>query len=65
MPAHIEIKQELDLGEPSQELLDWAKENINEDPDTKCQVIDELKELIYCKLPLLISCSALLFNLII
>ncbi|XP_044266849.1 alpha-tocopherol transfer protein-like [Tribolium madens] len=49
MPGHIEIKQELELGEPSQDLLDWAKEHINEDPDTKCQLIEEFREMIYSK----------------
>ncbi|EFA03951.1 clavesin-2 [Tribolium castaneum] len=49
MPAHVEVVRELELGEPSQDLLDWAKEHINEDPDTKCQLIDELREMIYSR----------------
>lgn len=47
MPSDNEIKAELDLGPPPQELLDWAKENINEDPDTRCQIINEFKDYIY------------------
>lgn len=42
-------KAVLDLSEPSDELLEWAKENINEDPDTKDLLISELKDMIYEK----------------
>lgn len=33
--------------EPSEELLEWAKENINEDPNKKDLWISELRDLIY------------------
>ncbi|RZC38379.1 CRAL TRIO domain containing protein [Asbolus verrucosus] len=49
MPAENEIVAELDLGEPSQELLDWAKENIREDPNTKCQLLSDFKDMIYSR----------------
>ncbi|XP_028127989.1 alpha-tocopherol transfer protein isoform X1 [Diabrotica virgifera virgifera] len=41
------FKGTFDLEEPSQELLQWAKENINEDPDTRDLLISELKDMIY------------------
>jgi hypothetical protein len=54
MPTDVEIKWELDLREASEELLEWAKENIREDPNTKCQMISDLRDMIYCKLSSLI-----------
>ncbi|KAJ3656109.1 hypothetical protein Zmor_015209 [Zophobas morio] len=49
MSLDIEIKSELDLSDPSEELLKWAKKNIREDPDTRCQTLEEFKDLIYSK----------------
>lgn len=39
----------VDLEEPPQKILDWARENIGENPETKCQLICELRDLIYGK----------------
>lgn len=47
MPSDNDVLSELDLGEPSQELLNWAKENINEDPETRCQKIQDLRDMIF------------------
>lgn len=44
-----EVLAELDLGEPPQELADWAKEHLDEDPETRCQVLQELRDMIYGK----------------
>ncbi|XP_057651392.1 alpha-tocopherol transfer protein-like [Diorhabda carinulata] len=45
-----EIKKAvLDLSEPSDELLEWAEENINENRDKKDLLISELKDMIYEK----------------
>lgn len=33
--------------EPSDELLQWARKHINEDPDTKDEFISELKDMVY------------------
>jgi hypothetical protein len=49
MSRDEEMKFVLALEEPSQELLDWAKENIGENSDTKSQMISELRDMIYCK----------------
>ncbi|CAH1367985.1 hypothetical protein MTP99_009380 [Tenebrio molitor] len=49
MPTDVEIKWELDLREASEELLEWAKENIREDPNTKCQMISDLRDMIYSR----------------
>lgn len=35
--------------EPSEELLEWARKHINEDPDTKDQLISELRDMVYGK----------------
>lgn len=35
--------------EPSEELLEWARKHINEDPDMKDQAISELRDMIYGK----------------
>lgn len=37
--------------EPSDELLEWARNHINEDPDSKDQLISELRDMIYGKNP--------------
>lgn len=42
-----QVLAQLDLGEPPEELLEWAKENINENPETKCQVLEEFRNIIY------------------
>lgn len=47
MPSDNPVLAALDLGEPPQELLDYAKKEINEDPDTRCQVIADFRNLIY------------------
>nr|CAH7741003.1 unnamed protein product [Callosobruchus chinensis] len=47
MPSDTDVLSELDLGEPPQELLDWAKENLNEDPETREELLEELRNLIY------------------
>jgi hypothetical protein len=44
-----EIYDALDCGEPPQELLEWAKENLGEDPETKCQIISDFRDMIYGK----------------
>jgi hypothetical protein len=49
MSKDEEMKFVLELEEPSQELLDWAKDNIGENSDTKSQMISELRDMIYCK----------------
>lgn len=49
MPPEIEVKSELDLSEPTEEILLWAKNNINENPDTKYQKLEELRDLIFGK----------------
>ncbi|CAH1105709.1 unnamed protein product [Psylliodes chrysocephalus] len=41
------IKAKVNIEEPSEELLEWAKNNINEDPDTRDLLISELKDMIY------------------
>ncbi|XP_044750138.1 clavesin-1-like isoform X3 [Coccinella septempunctata] len=42
-----EVKSQLDLGEPPQHVLDWAKENIRENPETRDQVIQEFRDMIF------------------
>lgn len=37
--------------EPSDELLEWARKHINEDPDSKDQLISELRDMIYGEKP--------------
>jgi hypothetical protein len=44
-----EIYDALDCGEPPQELLEWAKENLGEDPETKCQIISDFRDMIYAR----------------
>ncbi|KAJ8933604.1 hypothetical protein NQ318_002767 [Aromia moschata] len=41
------IKATMELEEPSGELIEWAKDNINEDPDKREQIISEFRDLIY------------------
>ncbi|XP_045470182.1 alpha-tocopherol transfer protein-like isoform X3 [Harmonia axyridis] len=42
-----EVKSQLDLGDPPQHVLDWAKENIRENPETRDQVIQEFRDMIF------------------
>lgn len=35
--------------EPSEELLEWARIHINENPDTKDQLVSELRDMIFGK----------------
>lgn len=44
------VKFEMDLKEPTPELFEYAKENLNEDPDTKLEVLAEFRDLIFGKL---------------
>ncbi|XP_049821830.1 clavesin-2-like [Aethina tumida] len=44
-----EVKAELNLGEMSEELIQYAKENINEDPATKCQVVSDFRDMIFAR----------------
>lgn len=50
IPSDTEVLAQLDLEEPPQELVDWAKEHLNEDPATRCQVLQELRDMIYGKM---------------
>lgn len=43
-------KYEMDLSDPDQELLDYAKEHLNEDPDTKLDVLEQFRDLIFGKI---------------
>ncbi|KAJ8911532.1 hypothetical protein NQ315_005902 [Exocentrus adspersus] len=47
MPSDTDVLAELDLGEPPQELIEWARENINEDPETRCQKLEEFRDMIF------------------
>lgn len=39
---------DIDLEEPtSEDVIKWAKEHIGENPDTKCQFLANLRDLIY------------------
>ncbi|KAG5864719.1 hypothetical protein JTB14_034852 [Gonioctena quinquepunctata] len=49
MPSDTDVLAKLDLGEPPQHLLEWAKENIKEDPETRCQVLQEFRDMIFEK----------------
>lgn len=49
MPLDNEIKSELDLGPLTPELVEYAKKEMNEDPETRCQVISDLRDMIYGK----------------
>lgn len=50
MPSDNPVISELDLGEPSKELLEYAQKEIGEDPETRCQVLAEFKDLIFGKI---------------
>lgn len=47
--AFEDVAFQLDLGEPSQELLEWAKENLGETEEEKSMKLYELREMIYGK----------------
>lgn len=49
MPNDNEIKAELDLGPLPPELLEYAKNEVNEDPETRCQVLSDFRNMIYGK----------------
>lgn len=42
-----DVAAELNLDEPSQELLNWAKENLGENPETRCQKLSDLRDIIF------------------
>lgn len=44
-----EIKVELDLGEPPQCVLDYARENFGETPETRLRKLDEFRDYIFGK----------------
>lgn len=52
MPSDSDVLSELDLEDPPQELLDYAKKEVNEDQETSCQVLEEFRDLIFGKCPL-------------
>lgn len=41
------VKSELYLGAPQQCLLDYAKEELGEDIETRSQLLQELRDMIY------------------
>lgn len=41
------VKFEMNLGPPTKELEEYAREHLNEDPDTKLQVLAEFRDLIF------------------
>ncbi|XP_028127985.1 clavesin-1-like isoform X3 [Diabrotica virgifera virgifera] len=45
--SEVDVQSELDLGEPPQELLDWALENLNENPETREQVLQDFRDMIF------------------
>lgn len=47
MPSDTDVLYQLDIGEPPQQLVDWAKENIRENPDTKCLILEDFRDLIF------------------
>lgn len=49
MPSDTEVLPDLDLGEPPQELLDWAREHLNENPETRDQVLQDFRDMIFGK----------------
>lgn len=49
MPLDPEVSFVLDLGEPPKELQEWAKENIRENPDTRCMILEDFRDMIYGK----------------
>lgn len=49
MPGDNEVKSELDLGPPTPDVLEYARKEVNENPETRCQKISELRDMIYGK----------------
>lgn len=49
MPADNEVRAALDLGPLPQELVEYAKKELNEDPETRDQVISDFRNMIYGK----------------
>lgn len=47
MPAESDVCMELDLGEPPEEVLEFARKELNEDPDTRCQVLEDFRDMIF------------------
>lgn len=47
MPGDNEVKAELDLGVPPPEVLEYARKEVNENPETRCQKVSELRDMIY------------------
>ena len=47
--SHQDNNYNLDLKPPSPEILQWAKENIGEDPETRNEVISKLRNIIFGK----------------
>lgn len=50
MSLDSEVIAELDLGEPPKDLLEWAKENLGENPETRCQIVSDFRDMIYGKI---------------
>ncbi|XP_030761144.1 clavesin-2-like [Sitophilus oryzae] len=49
MPSDTDVLYQLDLGEAPQQLQEWAQENIRENPDTRCLLIEDFKDMIYAR----------------
>lgn len=49
LEEETEVISELNLNPPTKEMVEWAKENIREDPDKTCQLIEDLRDIIYSK----------------
>lgn len=47
MPIDNPVLAALDLGEPNEEILQYAKTELGEDPDTRCQILDDFRDFIY------------------
>lgn len=62
MPNDNEIKAELDLGPLPQELVEYAKNEVNEDPETRCQVLSDFRNMIYGKQPDSMSLELILYT---
>ncbi|XP_018569338.1 clavesin-2 isoform X2 [Anoplophora glabripennis] len=43
------LKATLDLEEPTEDLMEWAKDNINEDPDKSDQIVSDFRDMIFAK----------------
>lgn len=49
MPLDPDVAFVLDLEEPPKELQEWAKENIRENPDTRCMILEDFRDMIYAR----------------